>query len=268
MYSLFFLVLRLRPIILTLWNEFESIEGSNIMANIAQNPVLICIRLRVLTDNYLSLSTQSSSVILVSPIVQESGNLQSWFQTNSSELTQMVHERSYANPYVLLPPVASNRISQISYIGQATNFDIGTAWIKGTISLEYRMGRLWYLACPHCYLPNDFSSSWGIMCCYCSQDIYTFPRACVTLTIKDDTGSVNAIAMGDEAEKLIGINSYRLYQADQENVHLTDHVASALKGRVMLFYVKHSSHAVRATKGARYTIVTSYDIDEVEATTA
>ena len=34
----------------------------------------------------------------------------------------MVHERSYANPYVLLPPVASNRISQISYIGQATNF--------------------------------------------------------------------------------------------------------------------------------------------------
>ena len=38
----------------------------------------------------------------------------------------------------------------------------------------------------------------------------------MTLTIKDETGSVNAIAMGDEAEKLIGINSYRLYQADQE----------------------------------------------------
>ncbi|XP_071931588.1 uncharacterized protein [Coffea arabica] len=103
--------------------------------------------------------------------------------------------------------VASNRISQISYIGQATSFDIGTAWIKGTISLEYRMGRLWYLACPHCYLPNDFSSSWGIMCRYCSRDIYTFPRACVTLTIKDDTGSINAIAMGDEAEKLIDIAS-------------------------------------------------------------
>ena len=44
-------MLRLRPIILTLWNEFESIEGSEIMANIAQNSVLICIRLRVLTDN-------------------------------------------------------------------------------------------------------------------------------------------------------------------------------------------------------------------------
>ena len=54
----------------------------------------------------------------------------------------------------------------------------------------------------------------------------------------------------------------------QQNVHLTDCVASALKGRVMLFYVKHSSHAVRVTKGVRYTIVTFYDIDDVEATAA
>ena len=41
-------------------------------------------------------------------------------------------------------------------------------------------------------------------------------RACVTLAIKDGTGSLNVIAMGDEAEKLIGINSHRLYQADKE----------------------------------------------------
>ncbi|CDP12582.1 unnamed protein product [Coffea canephora] len=113
---------RLRPVILTLWNEFEAIEGADIMANIAQNPVLICVRLRVTTDNYLSLSTQFSSVILVSPIVQEAGNLRTWFQANKSDLTQMVHERSYANPRVLVPPVASSRISQISFIAQATKF--------------------------------------------------------------------------------------------------------------------------------------------------
>ncbi|XP_027113676.1 replication protein A 70 kDa DNA-binding subunit B-like isoform X1 [Coffea arabica] len=258
----------LRPVILTLWNEFEAIEGADIMANIAQNPVLICIRLRVTTDNYLSLSTQSSSVILVSPIVQEAGNLRAWFQANKSDLTQMVHERSYANSCVLVPPVASSRISQISFIAQATKFDIGTAWIRGTVSLEYRKGRLWYLACPHCYLPNDFSLNWGIMCRYCSRDIYTFPRACVTLAIKDGTGSLNVIAMGDEAEKLIGINSHRLYQADKEDVHLTDRVASALNGRVMLFYLKHSDHAFRVTKGARYTIVASYDVNDAEAQAA
>ena len=51
-----------------------------------------------------------------------------------------------------------------------------------------------------------------MLSCFCVCNV----RACVTLTIKDDTGSINAIAMGDEAEKLIGINSYRLYQADQE----------------------------------------------------
>ena len=38
----------------------------------------------------------------------------------------------------------------------------------------------------------------------------------MTLTITDETGSLNAIAMGDEAEKLIGISVHRLFQAEQE----------------------------------------------------
>lgn len=39
------------------------------------------------------------------------------------------------------------------------------------------------------------------------------------LTIKDDSRAMNAIAMGDETEKLIGINVRRLYEADW-GVHL------------------------------------------------
>ena len=54
----------------------------------------------------------------------------------------------------------------------------------------------------------------------------------------------------------------------RQNLHLADRVMSALKGGVMLFYVKHSNHAVRTTKGARYTIVTSYDVNETEANAA
>ncbi|XP_071933328.1 replication protein A 70 kDa DNA-binding subunit B-like [Coffea arabica] len=69
----------MKPIILTLWNEFEALEGTAILANIAENPVVICIRVRVIADSYLSLSTQSSSVILVSPNVQQARNLQMWF---------------------------------------------------------------------------------------------------------------------------------------------------------------------------------------------
>ena len=38
----------------------------------------------------------------------------------------------------------------------------------------------------------------------------------MTLTITDETGSLNAVAMGDEAEKLIGISVHRLFQAEQD----------------------------------------------------
>ena len=44
------------------------------------------------------------------------------FQGKSSQLIRMLHERSYANPCVLLPPVTSNHISPISSISQATKF--------------------------------------------------------------------------------------------------------------------------------------------------
>lgn len=41
-------------------------------------------------------------------------------------------------------------------------------------------------------------------------------------------------------------------------------MASELEGSDMLCYVKHSANVVRAVKGARYTIVTTYDITKVE----
>ena len=44
------------------------------------------------------------------------------FQGKSSQLIRMLHERSYANPCVLLPLVTFNHISPISSISQATKF--------------------------------------------------------------------------------------------------------------------------------------------------
>ena len=38
----------------------------------------------------------------------------------------------------------------------------------------------------------------------------------MTLMITDETRSLNPVAMGDKAEKLIGISVHRLFQAEQE----------------------------------------------------
>ncbi|XP_071922445.1 uncharacterized protein [Coffea arabica] len=92
-------------------------------------------------------------------------------------------------------------------------------------------------------------------------------EACVTLMITDETRSLNPVAMGDKAEKLIGISVHRLFQAEQENVHLTDRVASELEGKVLLCYVKHSNDVIRAVKGAPYTIVTVYGANEIGSNT-
>lgn len=82
-------------------------------------------------------------------------------------------------------------------------------------------------------------------CVTCLTDLYTFPRARIKLTVTDGTASINVIALGYEAEKLIGFTAYQLSQAEHEGVTLNLRVADALDGRVLCCYVSRSPESLR-----------------------
>ncbi|XP_071903405.1 replication protein A 70 kDa DNA-binding subunit B-like [Coffea arabica] len=95
-----------RPVVLTLWDDYESIEGCVINESMVSMPIIIAMRVRVTTRNYLSLSTQPSSVIIVAPDVLEAKHLDDWSNANISELVRMIFDdMAYLDPCVLLPPV-------------------------------------------------------------------------------------------------------------------------------------------------------------------
>lgn len=68
----------MRPVVLTLWDDFEAIEGHAIYESISSMPVVIAVRVRVSSNNYLTLSTQPSSIVYVAPDVSEASRLGDW----------------------------------------------------------------------------------------------------------------------------------------------------------------------------------------------
>lgn len=83
--------------------------------------------------------------------------------------------------------------------------------------------------------------------------------------IKDESGTLTILAMGEEAEKLTGLSAFRLQQAEQEDVNLTNHVESELAGRLVLCCVRHSDDVIMVSRSVKYTLVTSYDVGLAES---
>ncbi|XP_071921453.1 replication protein A 70 kDa DNA-binding subunit B-like isoform X2 [Coffea arabica] len=216
-----------RPVVLTLWDDYKVIEGHVINESMASIPIIIAMRLRVTKHNYLSLSTQPSSVIIVAPNVLEARHLDDWSNANISKLVRMVFDdMAYLDPCILLPPVRDATFTPIyNVISQATS-DQGTFWIKGRVEIAWPLAHFWHMACPHCYEPYEFSSTLGIICLSCGQGMHEFPRAWVRLTVFDNTGYVNVIALGPEAENLIGLSVANMYRvSDHQTFEISKRVS-------------------------------------------
>ncbi|XP_027155473.1 uncharacterized protein LOC113755763 [Coffea eugenioides] len=232
----------------------------------ASMPIIIAVRVRVITQNYLSLSTQPSSVIIVAPAVLETKKLDDWSNANVSELVRMVFDdMAYRDPCILLPPVRDATLTMISNLvsesRSVTAGDQGTFWIKGRVEIAWPSAWFWHMACPHCYELYEFSSTLGIICLSCGQGMHEFPRAWVRLTVFNSTGYVNVIALGPEAEKLICLSATDMYRvSEDETFEISKRVSRRLDGKELLCYLKHSSRMIRTEKFTRYTIVACYPV--------
>ncbi|XP_027120641.1 replication protein A 70 kDa DNA-binding subunit B-like [Coffea arabica] len=250
----------MRPFILTLKNDFEENNGPAIAAAENHFPVIIAIRMKVTTQNYLSLSTQDSTTILIAPIVQQATDLHRWYHYNATQLAQMVHDHSYANPRILLAPPHHNQIHDIAAL---LHFKPKTAWIKGVVELDSKPQKLTYIACPNCYQPGSCIDEQKIICKYCQANIDLQPRACISIWITDSTGTLYLTAMASEAEKLAQFSTAELYYLQSENINMAQHLQTILHGKIIICYVKPSTPKFRMMRLSTYEIITSYTMDEV-----
>ncbi|XP_071916677.1 uncharacterized protein [Coffea arabica] len=158
---------------------------------------------------------------------------------------------AYLDSFVLLPPVRDATLTQIynviSHAKSVANRDQGTFWIKSRVEIAWPSSLFWHMACPHCYELYEFSSTLGIICLSCGQGMHEFPRY------------VNVIALGPEAEHLIGLCAADMYRvSDHQTFEISKRVSRQIDGKELLCYLKYSSKMIRTTTHTNYTIVACY----------
>ncbi|XP_071925647.1 replication protein A 70 kDa DNA-binding subunit B-like [Coffea arabica] len=140
--------------LLTLWNEFEANKEAQLANTIANNNIIIAMKVKVTTFNYLSLTTRLASCLLVNPPTPQATVLRQWYDQNRQEIAQLIEETSYKDSTKLLPPAKNDDIISVdNAVSMLKN--VKTAWIRGNISLIAEQRSFWYAVCSNCQKAVD-----------------------------------------------------------------------------------------------------------------
>ncbi|XP_071906006.1 replication protein A 70 kDa DNA-binding subunit B-like [Coffea arabica] len=157
-----------RPMLLILWNEFEANEGAQ-LANTIANNIIIAMRVKVTTFNYLSLTTRLASCLLMNPSTSEATVLRQWYDQNRQQIAQLIEEGSYKDSTKLLPPPKNNDIISVeNAVSMLKN--VKTAWIRENTSLAAEQRSFWYAAYSNCQKVVDSNLEWIIKCPSCREE--------------------------------------------------------------------------------------------------
>ncbi|KAL2944562.1 Replication protein A 70 kDa DNA-binding subunit B [Bienertia sinuspersici] len=200
----------LKPKILTLWNEFASNEGEKINQIIQAQPIILGMRLKVVSFNGITLATRSSSTFLINIATPETNALQELLQ--NEEKIQSVTNNSrvpYTTP-MKDPNVAD--VIQISIL-LADDKNASSWWIKASTSITNYNKKFWYIGCNVCWRAIYAEHGQTFTCRNCSgQERVAEARCRFLIELVDRTGTITATIFGKSAEKIFGVDALKLMQ--------------------------------------------------------
>ncbi|CAA0811536.1 Unknown protein [Striga hermonthica] len=240
------------PMILTLWNGFGEIEGSQLAQTINAGNVVVAMRVKVTTFHALSLSTRTASSILINPPTPDAAALKHWYLQNKEVVSELIATEAYKNPVILLPPPKSEDIKTIATLLSPNN-GVHTAWIQGSVAMGHVDQQLWFGACMLCLKKFDPPVDSEIRCSSCNKDNQIVARARIPITIEDVTGTIAAVVYGEDGEKLISHTAAQLEDADAQGVDLLEKSRAEIKGTHGVAFVRSYQ-----ANGTAYAVVKLY----------
>ncbi|XP_027076801.1 replication protein A 70 kDa DNA-binding subunit D-like [Coffea arabica] len=219
-----------QTVLLSLWDDFLTNEGQQLLSNLHSYPVIIARRIKVNNYNGVALGTWFDSVILVDPPVQEARELKNWYIAlrNSKMIADVLDKRDYMK----YNPAISLRVDQKATLICNVNPSQKTTW-QQIMKLN--------LLATRARRSNQ-------LCCF-------------DVDLVDDSGAIPASIFGELAEKLLTFTSIEAMQHFNENVELPlDLVHEQLKSKTFLIHIK-PIQAQLADARQRYTVIYYYEAD-------
>ncbi|GER52214.1 DNA helicase homolog [Striga asiatica] len=189
-----------RPMIFTLWGEFAKEEGQQLASTLATGNIIVATRVRVTTFNLLSLTTTHLSTIMINPPMAESVSLKQWYIDHKEEVNHQLELKVYENPEFLLPPPNESQI--ISVHSALKNLQ--------TAVLAFGQTSYWFTACHNCKKGLRAQIGWIVTCPHCKAEGPVEPRSRFTLGIEDNTGLIQAVISGPEADQLLPMTAAQM----------------------------------------------------------
>ncbi|XP_075093971.1 replication protein A 70 kDa DNA-binding subunit D-like isoform X2 [Nicotiana tabacum] len=158
---------RMRPTILTLWEDFADADGSILAAQVAEYPIIVA--KRITRTNYagLSLSTRYNSVILINSPYPQVGRLLNWVRDNRPRLMRYSQQNSLAVDWSLVPAAEHNDTVPIADIQSQPHIQL--FYVEGKLSLPTHDQDFYELLCSHCGRQYRTHSPKIIHCASCKQ---------------------------------------------------------------------------------------------------
>ncbi|PIN00650.1 hypothetical protein CDL12_26848 [Handroanthus impetiginosus] len=223
-----------KHMILSLWNNIALSEGKNIMD--ADDLMRITFVNKLIVTSYFGLSVGSTPLItiVVNPPIPDVQRLKIGGQTIMQQLQAFCLMKFFS-------------ITEI-----ARNNDGDKFMVRAKIEVTKSDKKFFYVACDNYYASYAVDSYWEIDCPWCNKRVFTKPRERVIANIIDDTRSIQAIAFGLDAVKIMNMNA--VLAMGMYNVMSQD-----IKAKTFFIKLKKSSKERRDGTRVQYTVLSLAD---------
>nr|XP_027062744.1 replication protein A 70 kDa DNA-binding subunit B-like [Coffea arabica] len=239
-----------QTVLLSLWDDFLTNEGQQLLSNLNSYPVIIARRIKVLWFD---------SVILVDPPIQEARELKNWYIAlrNSKMIADVLDKRDYMR----YNPAISLTVDQKATLICNVNPSQKTTWVRARFYFEHIFQKYWYMSCKNCYRATAADYEVEFTCNSCKEKQPAVPRCRFDVDLVDDSRAIPASIFGELAKKLLTFTSIEAMQHFNENVELPlGLVHQQLKSKTFLIHIK-PVQAQLADARQRYTVIYYYEAD-------
>ncbi|XP_049382942.1 replication protein A 70 kDa DNA-binding subunit B-like [Solanum stenotomum] len=218
--------------LLTLWDDFGEIEGTELeaqMENGKEFPIILGRNIGVSGYQGLSLQTRFNSTIRINPTYPQALQLISWAKTNKNVLSGNVSANfAGSSTTVIMNPVHRQVIS-IAEIKLAASAEM---------SISDDLQKFCVLECSGCKQKKRTKDRKQFDCAKCQRKTTLVPQCTFQIDLIDGNGSTTAFISGDPAEKLLSMKAEDIFYTTcvKNQLLCVDQTQQILSNR--LFYIQ------------------------------
>ncbi|XP_049378390.1 replication protein A 70 kDa DNA-binding subunit B-like [Solanum stenotomum] len=246
--------------LLTLWEDFEEIEGHEIASKMATEADLLIIlgrSIRISTYQGLSLQTRYNSTIRVNPNYPQAVALINWAKENKTMLLSCASEKTSTSssvaPMIVTP--AGQQVISIAEISSAPF--MGVFYVEAEMAILDEFQDFCVLECSGCKQKKRTKDRKDFKCPKCNRKTTLVPRCSFQIDLIDGTATTTTSISAELGEKLLCMTAENIFDitcTKRQSLSL-NHVHEMLSNKVFQIQLRKSSWASSNTTHATLSVL-------------